>query len=128
MRGLGSRRACLMALCGLLAAPAGSGEALPYAVLPPDGFSAGTVDAQAVYGNKARGSLDSEAMPEVQPQDYGQGLPPPQIVPYTKAPEATEVLIGPVAKPAPATGEDRVFERIRAAPPPADFELVPQAD
>jgi hypothetical protein len=118
----------MIVLLGMLASPAGSGEALPYAVTPPDDFSAGTVDARTVYDNKAWGSLDSEAMPQVRSQDSGPGLPPPQIVPYTKVPEAQEVLIGPVAKPAPPAGEDRVFEQIRAAPPPAGIELMPGAD
>jgi len=118
----------MIVLLGMLASPAGSGEALPYAVTPPDDFSAGTVDARTVYDNKAWGSLDSEAMPQVRSQDSGPGLPPPQIVPYSKAPEAQEVLIGPVAKPAPLAGEDRVFEQIRAAPPPADVEVVPGSD
>jgi hypothetical protein len=104
-------------LLSLLAPPLWGEEVLPYALTEPEGFSAGSVKGQSVYDNKARGSLDGEVMPEVRPEDAGPGLPAPHIVPYAKAPDATDVLIGSVKRPAASSGEDRVFEQIKAEEP-----------
>ncbi|MCP8689549.1 hypothetical protein [Marinobacterium sedimentorum] len=103
-------------LLSLLAPPLWGEEGLPYALTEPEGFSAGSVKGQSVYDNKARGSLDGEVMPEVRPEDTGPGLPAPHIVPYAKAPDDTDVLIGSVKRPAASSGEDRVFEQIKAEP------------
>nr|WP_067298743.1 hypothetical protein [Marinobacterium profundum] len=115
-----------LGLLSLLAPPLWGDEVLPYALTAPQGYSAGSVKGQSVYDNKARGSLDSEVMPEVQPANSGSGLPAPHIVPYAKVPEATEVLIGPVKRPAPPSGEDLVFEQIKAEPSTPYLEAAEQ--
>ncbi|ANG61978.1 hypothetical protein A8C75_05410 [Marinobacterium aestuarii] len=114
------------ALLSLLAPSLWGEEVLPYALTEPRGFSAGTVSGRSVYDNKARGSLDGEDMPEVRPVDAGSGLPAPHIVPYAKVPEATEVLIGSVKRPAAPSGEDRVFEQIKAEPGTSYLEAAEQ--
>ncbi|UTW14067.1 hypothetical protein [Marinobacterium rhizophilum] len=120
------RRVLGACLLSLLAPPLWAEDALPYALTEPQGFSSGRVDARSHYDNKARGSLDSEPMAEVSPRDTGPGLPAPYIVPYAVAPQATEILIGPARRPAPPSGEDRVFEQIRAEPRSAYLEALQQ--
>jgi hypothetical protein len=118
--------ACLLGLLGLLAPPLWAEDALPYALTEPQEFSSGRVNAKSLYDNRVRGTLDNEPMAEVSPRDSGPGLPTPHIVPYVVAPQATEILIGPVQRPAPPSGEDRVFEQIRTEPGSAYQEALQQ--
>ncbi len=112
-------------IINMSASPLWAEEVLPYALTAPQG-SGGSINGQSAYDNKARGSLDNEAMPQVSPRDSGPGLPAPYIVPYARGAQATEVLIGPAQRPAQSSGEDRVFEQIGAEPPSAYLEALEQ--
>ncbi|MFC6669528.1 hypothetical protein [Marinobacterium aestuariivivens] len=110
----GCRLALLLAC---LALPLGASEVLQYEVTAADGFSRGAVKGSDVYEGKARGSLDNEPMHEVAPVGAPERLPAPAVIPFSNPPEVREVRIEKEALPAPLSGEDRVFEEIRQAPP-----------
>lgn len=107
----------LALLLACLALPLGASEVLQYEVTAADGFSRGVVKGSDIYEGKARGSLDNEPMHEVAPVGAPERLPAPAVIPYSNPPEVREVRIEKEAQPAPLSGEDRIFEEIRQAPP-----------
>lgn len=107
---------------------AGAGERLEYRVTPPAGYSAGSVSGEDAYDQISWGDRDRERMLEVAPGNRRDRLPPPVVVPYANAPEVQEVRIEKAPPPAPLSGEDAVFERIRQSPPLERCLMVPGAE
>lgn len=85
---------------------------IPYVVTQPAGYIDSPVDPATVYENKRRGTVDTEAMTEIEPYLIPERqLPPPTVIPHS-GPSTVERIIAARQKAPPLKGEDRIFEQI----------------